>query len=73
MRYDMDDEHCEGYWRERTHHECALVRIAAREMQLADERERREAAEGILRNIRNRGSADWDTLAIDAYFTRYEK
>jgi len=35
--------HWEGCWRERTHHKCALVRIAALEMQLAAERERLEA------------------------------
>lgn len=51
--------HWEGCWRERTHHECALVRIKALEIKvearekrvaeleaaLADERWRREAAE----------------------------
>ena len=37
------------------------------------ERERREAAEGILRIIRNRGVGGWVTSAIDAHFTRYER
>lgn len=41
--------HWEGCWRERTHHECALVRVAALEAELADERERRKAAEDALR------------------------
>ena len=55
--------HWEGCWRERTHHECALVRIKALEIKvearekrvaeleaaLADERERRKAAEDALR------------------------
>ena len=40
---------------------------------LAASRERREAAEGILRNIRNRGGVNWDTLAIDAHFARYAR
>ncbi len=40
--------------------------------ELAASRERREAAEGILRNIRNRGVGGWVTSAIDAYFTRYK-
>ena len=35
--------HWEGCWRERTHHDCALVRIAALEAELAAERERLEA------------------------------
>lgn len=37
------------------------------------ERERREAADKILRDIRNRGVGGWVTSAIDAYFARYEK
>ena len=41
--------------------------------ELAAERERREAAEGILRNIRNRGVGGWVTSAIDDHFARHEK
>ena len=37
------------------------------------ERERREAADKILRDIRNRGVGGWVTSAIDAHFARYEK
>ena len=48
-------------------------RIAELEAALAAERERREAAEGILRNIRNRGVGGWVTSAIDDHFARYEK
>ena len=49
---------------------CDVERAVDREMA---ERERREAAEGILRNIRNRGVGGWVTSAIDDHFARYEK
>ena len=49
---------------------CDVERAVDREMA---ERERREAAEGILRNIRNRGVGGWVTFAIDAHFARYKK
>lgn len=57
--------HWEGCWRERTHHECALVRIAALKAELAAERERREAAETLLR----RG---YTTAELVAHFARYK-
>ena len=56
----------ELYWR-------SLDRIVGLEAELAAERERREAAEGILRNIRNRGAGGWVASAIDVHFARYEK
>lgn len=66
--------HWEGCWRERTHHECALVRIKALEIKvearekrvaeleaaLADERKRREDAEALLH--------DYSRLANAAMF-----
>ena len=51
----------------------AADRIAELEAALAAERERREAADKILRDIRNRGVGGWVTSAIDAHFARYEK
>ena len=48
-----------------------VVELRARIDEL--ERERREAAEGILRNIRNRGVGGWVTSAIDVHFARYAK
>ena len=51
----------------------ARARIVGLEAELAAERERREAAEGILRNIRNRGAGGWVASAIDVHFARYEK
>ena len=59
-------EPCDAFQRQ-------TARIAELEAALAAERERREAAEGILRNIRNRGVGGWVTSAIDDHFARYEK
>ena len=47
--------------------------LARSAVALAAERERREAADKILRDIRNRGVGGWVTSAIDAHFARYEK
>ena len=59
-------EPCDAFQRQ-------TARIAELEAALAAERERREAAEGILRNIRNRGVGGWVTSAIDVHFARYAK
>ena len=71
--------HWEGCWR--THHNCALVLIAALEMQLAErsdaeqERERRKAAEALLRGVRTSTIYQLDyeiAPLIDAHFARYK-
>lgn len=59
-------EPCDAFQRQ-------TARIAELEAALAAERERREAADKILRDIRNRGVGGWVTSAIDAHFARYEK
>ena len=78
--------HWEGCWRERTHHDCALVRIAALEAELAVERDRRKAAEALLHNYSrlanaamfdaNRSGYEYDRKGemadIRAHFSRYK-
>ena len=92
MKMPREHTHWEGCWRERTHHECALVRIKAleikvearekrveaREAELAAERERREAAEWVLKEIRIRLHAAgrrpeecWEMSEIDGHFAHF--
>ena len=50
----------------------AGFRIAELEAELAAEREQREAAEEILRDVSNAVEGHWLALDIDAHFARYK-